>query len=58
MNINTMIYISKLTFKSVARAIAYDPITARRDKLVAAPDEQNLVLASALADRDHFTERT
>ncbi len=53
-----MTHLAKLTFKSVAKAVARDPHILRRDKLVAALEEQQLVLASALEGRDHITERS
>jgi hypothetical protein len=53
-----MSYLAKLTFKSVARTISHDPITARRDKLVAALKVQHAVLAAALEGQDHYTERS
>jgi hypothetical protein len=42
----------------VAKAVARDPHILRRDKLVAALEQQLLVLASALEGRDHITERS
>jgi hypothetical protein len=53
-----MTHLAKLTFKSVAKAVVRDPHILRRDKLVAALEEQLLVLASALEGRDHITERS
>lgn len=53
-----MTHLAKLTFKSVAKAVARDPVVARRDKLVAALQEQQTVLAAALEGQDHITERS
>ena len=53
-----MTHLAKLTFKSVAKAVARDPVVARRDKLVSALEEQKSVLAAALEGQDHITERT
>ena len=53
-----MTHLAKLTFKSVAKAVARDPVIARRDKLVSALEEQQSVLSAALEGQDHITERT
>ena len=53
-----MTHLAKLTFKSVAKAVARDPVVARRDKLVAGLYEQQSVLTAALEGQDHITERT
>ena len=53
-----MTHLAKLTFKSVAKAVARDPVVARRDKLVAGLYEQQSVLSAALEGQDHITERT
>mgnify|MGYP001048623985 CR=1 FL=1 len=52
-----MTHLAKLTFKSVTRSTARDPIIARRDKLVSALEEQKLVFAAALKGEDHHVER-
>jgi hypothetical protein len=53
-----MTHLARLTFKSVAKAVAHDPIVARRDKLVAALEEQKSVLLAALEGQDRITERS
>jgi hypothetical protein len=53
-----MTHLAKLTFKSVAKAVAHDPVVARRDKLVSALEEQQLVLAAALEGGDHLKHRS
>lgn len=53
-----MTHLAKLTFKSVTRSTERDPITARRDKLVAALEEQKLVHAAAVKGEDHQVERS
>jgi uncharacterized protein (DUF885 family) len=53
-----MTHLARLTFKSVAKAVARDPIIARRDKLMAALEEQKSVLAAALEGQDRITERS
>ena len=53
-----MTHLAKLTFKSVTKAVAADPVVARRDKLVSGLEEQKSVLAAALEGRDHITERS
>lgn len=40
--------LSKFTFKTLAKAPTVDPIQKRRDKIVAAIEQQKLVLAAAL----------
>lgn len=40
--------LSKFTFKTLAKAPAVDPIQRRRDKIIAAIEQQKLVLAAAL----------
>jgi hypothetical protein len=52
-----MTHLAKLTFKTVDRSSTRDPITARRDKLVAGLKEQKLVHAAALMKEDHLVER-
>ena len=52
-----MTHLAKLTFKSVTRSTARDPIIARREKLVAGLKEQQLVYAAALKGEDHRIER-
>jgi hypothetical protein len=53
-----MTHLAKLTFKSVAKAVAHDPVVARRDKLVSALEEQQLVLAAALQGTDYLKQRS
>ena len=53
-----MTALAKLNFKSVKRSTARDPVIARRDKLVAALEEQQLVHAAALKGEDHHVEKT
>ena len=52
-----MTALTKLNFKSVTRSTTRDPVLARRDKLVAALKEQQLVHAAALKGEDHLIER-
>jgi hypothetical protein len=52
-----MTHLTKLTFKTVDRSVKRDPITARRDKLVAGLKEQKLVHAATLKKEDHLVER-
>ena len=52
-----MAHLTKLTFKTVDRSVKRDPITARRDKLVAGLKEQKLVHAATLKKEDHLVER-
>ena len=52
-----MTHLTKLTFKTVDRSVTRDPITARRDKLVAGLKEQKLVHAATLKKEDHLVER-
>jgi hypothetical protein len=53
-----MTHLAKLTFKSVTKAVAHDPVVARRDKIVSALEEQQLVLASALEGTDYLKQRS
>jgi hypothetical protein len=53
-----MTALAKLNFKSVKRSTARDPVMARRDKLVAALEEQQLVHAAALNSEDYHVEKT
>ena len=43
----------KLNLKTVKRVVDADPVTARRERLVAALDEQLAALAARLAGREH-----
>ena len=52
-----MTALAKLNFKSVTRSTQRDPVTARRDKLVAGLKEQQLVHAAAMKGEDHRVER-
>src|SRR6056297_665307 len=52
-----MTALTKLNFKSVTRSTTRDPVTARREKLVAGLKEQQLVHAAALKGEDHRIER-
>lgn len=52
-----MTHLAKLTFKSVTRNTLRDPVTARRDKLVAGLKEQQLVHAAAMKGEDYRVER-
>ena len=52
-----MTHLTKLTFKTVDRSVKRDPITARRDKLLAGLKEQKLVHAATLKKEDHLVER-
>ena len=52
-----MTALAKLNFKSVTRSTTRDPVTTRRDKLVAGLKEQQLVYAAALKGEDHRVER-
>lgn len=52
-----MTALTKLNFKSITRSTTRDPVLARRDKLVAALKEQQLVHAAALKGEDHLIER-
>jgi hypothetical protein len=49
--------LAKLTFKTVSKTTARDPVIARRDKLVAGLKEQKLVYAAALKGDEHRVER-
>jgi hypothetical protein len=53
-----MTALAKLNFKSVKRSTARDPIMARRDKLIAGLEEQQLVHAAALNRDDYQVEKT
>ena len=53
-----MTALAKLNFKSVKRSTARDPVIARRDKLVAALEEQQLVHAAALKGDHYQVEKT
>jgi hypothetical protein len=53
-----MTVLAKLNFKSVTRSTARDPVIARREKLVASLQEQQLVHAAALKGEDHRVERS
>ena len=53
-----MTHLAKLTFISVNRTTTRDPITARRDKLMAGLKEQALVYAAALNGKDHRVEHS
>ena len=46
-----MTMLAKLTFKTVQRVVKVDPVVARRNKLMAAIEEQGRVLEAALASR-------
>lgn len=52
-----MTHLAKLTFKSVTRSTASDPIITRRDKLVSALEEQKRVYDAALKGDDYHVER-
>ena len=53
-----MTHLAKLTFKTVSKSIPRDPVIARRDKVIAALEEQALVLAAALEGQDHIKLRS
>jgi hypothetical protein len=53
-----MSHIAKLNLKTVQRHVAKDPITQRRDKLLAAIEEQGRVLAAALAGNSYTVKVT
>ena len=53
-----MSYISKLNLKTIHRVVNKDPITMRRDKLVAGIDEQQRVLEAALRDEAYTVATT
>lgn len=53
-----MTALAKLNFKSVKRSTTRDPVIARRDKLVAALEEQQLVHAAALKGDDYQVEKS
>ena len=48
-----MSMLSKLTFKTVQRAVKVDPVVARRNKLMAAIEEQGRVLDAALVGHSY-----
>jgi len=53
-----MTQLTKLSFKTVERAgVSKDPTQARRNKITAAIDEQQLVLAARLKGQDHTVEQ-
>lgn len=45
--------LAKLNLKTVQRTVKQDPVLARRDKLVAAIEEQGRVLAAVLAGEEY-----
>lgn len=53
-----MTHLAKLTFKSVSKATARDPVIARRDKVIAALEEQKVVFAAAVRGEQHMIERS
>jgi hypothetical protein len=53
-----MTHLAKLTFKTVSKSIPRDPVIARRDKVIAALEEQALVLAAFLEGQDHVKLRS
>ncbi|ARU00184.1 hypothetical protein [Yoonia vestfoldensis] len=53
-----MTHLAKLTFKTVSKSTARDPMIARRDKLVAALEEQKLVFDAAVRGEQHMIERS
>ena len=53
-----MTHLAKLTFKSVSKATARDPVIARRDKVIAALEEQKLVFDAAVRGEQHMIERS
>jgi hypothetical protein len=53
-----MTALAKLNFKSVKRSTTRDPVIARRDKLISALEEQQLVHAAALKGEDYHVEKT
>mgnify|MGYP000320575278 CR=1 FL=1 len=53
-----MTALAKLNFKSVKRSTARDPVIARRDKLVAGLEEQQLVHAAAMKGEYYHVEKT
>lgn len=52
-----MTVLAKLTFKSVNKSATRDPAIDRRNKLIAALKEQQLVHAAALNGEEHRVER-
>jgi hypothetical protein len=53
-----MTALAKLKFKYVTRSTARDPVAARREKLVAALEEQQLVHAATMNGEDYHVEKT
>ncbi|MFD1510430.1 hypothetical protein [Lacimonas salitolerans] len=53
-----MTALAKLNFKSVTRSTARDPVAARREKLVAGLEEQQLVHAATMNGEDYQVEKT
>lgn len=51
-----MSFLAKLNLKTVHRNVQKDPVTARRDKLVAAIEEQTRVLAAALKGEEYAVQ--
>lgn len=51
-----MSHLAKLTIKSVVRQDTFDPVTARRNKLLAAIEEQLSVLASTIRGEEHVVK--
>ena len=53
-----MTHLSKLSFKTVERSVQQrDPVLERRTKIMAAIDEQKLVLAAKLKGDIHYAEK-
>ena len=52
-----MTHLAKLTFKSVTRNTARDPVMARRDKLLSALEEQKRVYDAAIEGESYQVER-
>jgi len=53
-----MTHLAKLTFTSVFKATARDPVIARRDKLVAGLKEQQSVFDAAVRGEAHMIDRS
>lgn len=51
-----MSFLAKLNLKTVHRNVQKDPVVARRDKLVAAIEEQGRVLAAALKGEEYAVQ--
>ena len=51
-----MSFLAKLNLKTVNRNVQKDPVTARRDKLVAAIEEQGQVLAATLKGEEYAVQ--